>query len=238
MRALRYIVRFLGISFIILWLLASFVRADDNVTVNFPDQMSVSGSVEITNLGITGDPQPNYEAFTPLDGGDYRDAAINENSNNISSTYIDSFETVTFLRLGTGSYLDGESLFTFKIPKFKWANLKEDFAQSLFGSNLGTDPTIPTGQKLFPSFLGGRSNLESGRQLSGQTVVTDQIGNGTWQMNFDWAYLNGSSLPSPAGGYDLSAWRPAAIKPLLNLFVSFVAWFECFYLIFGKVSMA
>ena len=238
MRVLRYIVRFLGISFVILWLLASFVRAEENVTVNFPDQMSVSGSVEITNLGITGDPSPNYDPFTPLDGGDYKDAAISENSNSISSSYIDSFETVTFLKLSSGSYLDGECLFTFKIPKFNWENLKQDFARSLFGSSLGSDPTIPTSQNLFPSFLGGRSNLALTTLRSGETVVTDQIGNGSWQMNFSWSYFNGLSLPSPAGGYDLSAWKPADIKPLLNLFVGFVAWFECFYLIIGKVSKA
>ena len=51
MRVFRYILRFLGISFIILYFLASISRADD-VTVNFPSTMTVNGEVQVEGLGM------------------------------------------------------------------------------------------------------------------------------------------------------------------------------------------
>lgn len=239
MRVLRYIVRFLGISYIILWLLSAIVRADDVVTVNFPDEMTVTGSVSINNLGLTGDPQPNDAVDFPSLVDEYRNADVSKENPIISSTYILRFKEFNFLKLGTSWYGDvGGTLFTFKVPEFNFAKLKYDFASALYGESFGSTAYSPVGQKIFPSLTGGRSNLSVTSPASGSTVVTDQIGNGTWSMNFNWRYFSGLSLPSPAGGYDLSAWAPSTFRHMMSIMLRFLAWYEVTYLIITKVSKA
>ena len=91
MRVLRYILRFLGISAIILYFIASISRADD-VTVNFPSTMEVTGTVSIDGLGIDGDPSYDNTAPAPPDGFGLNrtQTGLNESSQN-AETYQTSY---------------------------------------------------------------------------------------------------------------------------------------------------
>lgn len=255
MRVFRYILRFLGISATLLWLFCSFARAQDNnndVTVNFPDEMTVSGQVEITNLGITGDPVYDDSPFPGQIESTVGAGRSGLNSSNLpATTYLgyqnDSLDLFNFLFAQSDERINGTSgsqdpanrlHFNIYFPSFNWTLLKKDFTIALFGNRLGISSSTgnPSEQSAIPFIGPGRGSLQSTSSVSGQsTVVTDQIGNGTWSINFSWDNLAGVGLNS-GSNIDLSAFSFVTFKSILNFFLSVVMWYECIYLIVAKVS--
>lgn len=233
MRVLRYIVRFLGISFIILWLLASFVRADDNVTVNFPDQMSVSGSVEITNLGINGDPV--FEYSEPVQPNADEAVRFINDTPSISHSFISSYNTVSFCSVTPYHSTAGSTqLFNVKVPVFNWSAVKESFRTAFYGSKIGSNLSSPTNNRVLPGVTGGPSNLHFGTESYGHTIVTDQFGNGDWSFDFDWRFFT-NSLPASGSGYIVN-WDISPVKTALTAIISLLLWYEITYSIFGIIA--
>ena len=235
MRVLRYIVRFLGISLIILWLLASFVRADDNVTVNFPDQMSVSGSVEITNLGINGDPEYDLTAY-PDQVEPSSDSTTTTRESNVTTTYISGYTSVNIVSSSlwnNGLRIDGIPDVTLKFPNLDFGQLKVDFFRIFYGTKLGTGSNFST-SALLCGLYGGRANLGTNQVRTLDTVVTDQFGSATWSFTFPWRFIVNPNNLWDYNGTQNNFDVKLAITTLLYL----AAWFEVIYLIIGKISRA
>lgn len=241
MRVLRYIVRFLGISFIILWLLASFVIADDNVTVNFPDEMTVSGEVNIGNLGITQDVEYDTEPYpdpdVPVGGGGANNAF------SYTKTYVSGYSTVTLWQAQTSfsnSNDVGGSLFepqpiVISLPILNWSAILSDFWTVLFGNRFGSNQSLNPINHL-PFLTGGRSNMamSSDATLS-NSVVTDFTGSGSWSFNVNWSSLWGTGNTENSFFYYFPY---NTLRLHLSNILALLAWYEVVYSIFNKLSKA
>ena len=150
MRVLRCIFRFLGISAIILYFLASISRADD-VTVNFPSTMTVNGEVQVQGLGMEGNPiydtsDVDGMVSTSLSGGTSTVIGDNSSPENFANTYISGYKKVTIWSgnssaLGLPGLINASTPVTYDLiisfPQFNWTLLRNDFKLALFGNDVG-----------------------------------------------------------------------------------------------------
>lgn len=254
MRALHYILRFLGISLILLWLLGKTVFAQDNdVTVNFPDEMTVSGSVEITNLGITGDPSwlpdptPTTEPTVFFNNQSTNLSTVPTGSaeTSISTTYLSGWKKICLLDLTSvafsGNYdnsvqaVDNDDYKVFlTFPSFNWTTLKTDFGTVLFGARFSqSDANLY--RSLFPGVTARGTSLESNTTQKLNTKIQNFfVSSSPWSFNLDWSGLSGVNNDS----YTFFQGYGANVKPVLTYVLCFLGWYECIYLVICKISKA
>ena len=210
MRVFRYILRFLGISFIILYFLASISRADD-VTVNFPSTMTVNGEVQVEGLGMEGN--PTYDA-TLTDSPSIGDVGISTTTTNNASnaaaesyapTYISQYKKIKLWEggftpgntaFGLGSYSPRSYTLEIISPQFNWGLLRNDFKLALFGANyVGTNGgnVLPNEQLFIPGVKTGAVNMNNATQTYLTSTVTDFTGTNNWSITMDWKDLAGIS---------------------------------------------
>lgn len=247
MRVLRYILRFLGISAIILYLLASLARADD-VTVNFPSTMTVNGEVQVQGLGMEGN--PTYDSTITDSPGDTGLIAstsevltgTNGAPETFATTYISGYKKIKVWggsttpsgTAGTSNTTAQGFDIVIAIPNFDWQKLRSDLKLAIFGQQyVGANPTVLVLEnQFFPGIRQGTVSLNNATQTYLTSTVTDFTGTNNWQIQMDWKDLAGISANANYSIYGGSF----HFKQIFTILIQVFSWYECFYLMIAKVS--
>ena len=218
MRVFVFILRCLGISAILLYCAAAFAQEGDNqnITVNFPDQMNVTGTVSI-DPGTFAPVDPDLQDVThfkdPVSDMGSDTIKVYDGRNEVTAkTYVSTFRT--YIRFDNSVWDSGNKMsypfsydINIELPKIDYNTLFNDLQYVFFGSDTSTN--------IFKEF----DRLKNGRYNSVNSIgfkVKDFTNTLNWEIDCKTPYAWSSNNPLWTYAGTATSSVPVIIQTLLS----------------------